>query len=137
VRVLNPPRGRPFRSINDGSLAIRLEFGRFSALLAGDMEGPAETAAAMPSLLLKVGHHGSRNATLDPFLEQVRPRWAVISVGRKNPFGNPSAETLQRLLRHRARILVTADLGAISFETDGSRYRISSHTLGILEQGVL
>ena len=137
MRVLNPPRGRPFRSINDGSLAIRLEFGRFSALLAGDMEGPAETAATMPSLLLKVGHHGSRNATLDPFLEQVRPRWAVISVGRKNPFGNPSAETLQRLLRHRARILVTADLGAISFETDGSRYRISSHTLGILEQGVL
>ena len=137
VRILNPPKGASFRSVNDRSLALHLEFGRFSALLAGDMEGSAETQAAMPSLLLKVGHHGSRNATLEPFLERVRPRWSVISAGRKTPFGNPAPETMMRLLRYGARLLFTADLGAITVETDGSRYRISSHTLGILEEGIL
>ena len=32
---------------------------------------------------------------------------------------------------------LTLDEGAITFETDGSRYRIKSHVHGILEQGNL
>ena len=142
VRTLNPPAGRPARSLNDVSAVMRLEFGRFSALLAGDLEGSGEAvvlsgAAELHSLLLKVAHHGSRSATLDRFLDRVRPRWAVISAGRKNPFQNPSRETLLRLLRHGARPLLTMDQGGIFLETDGTRYTLSSYALGVLEQGVL
>jgi competence protein ComEC len=142
AHIINPPRGRRFRALNDNSLAMRLEFGRFSALLAGDMEGPAEAGVVerepeLRSTLLKVAHHGSRNATLDPLLDRVMPRWAVISAGRRNPFDNPSRETLLRLLRHGSRPLLTMDLGTIFLETDGTHYALRSHVLGILETGEL
>ena len=142
IRVVNPPRGRRFPALNDNSLAMRLEFGRFSALLVGDMEGSAETevVAREPELhgtLLKVAHHGSRNATSDSMLDRVMPRWAVISAGRRNPFGNPAPETLVRLIRHGSRPLLTMDLGAILLETDGMSFTLRSHVLGILEKGEL
>jgi competence protein ComEC len=142
IRVLSPVGKDPFRSLNDGSVVLRLQFGRFSALLAGDLESSGEAEvlsreSQLRSLLLKVGHHGSRSATSDRFLERVQPRWAVISAGRRNPFHNPSPETMLRLLRHGARPLLTMDQGAVFMETDGINYMLRSYTLGVLEQGVL
>ena len=69
--------------------------------------------------------------------DRVRPRWAVISAARKNPFGNPSPEVLERLLRHGARLLLTMDHGAIFLETDGYHYIIRSYALGRIESGEL
>ncbi len=142
VRTLNPPAGRAGRTTNENSVVLRLALGGFSALLTGDLEkaGEVELLGAstdLQSVLLKVAHHGSRAATLDPFLERVRPRWAVISVGRNNPFGHPSREVLLRLLRHGTRPLVTLDQGAVTFETDGRYYHIRSHVGGLLEAGIL
>ena len=142
ITVLNPATGRAYDSVNDASLALRLQYGNFTALLAGDMEGGGETSvlARLPAsgtLLLKVAHHGSRNATLDPFLGRILPRWAVISVGATNPFGNPAPETLRRLENYGARLLLTSELGAIFLETDGARYTLRSHVRGVLEQGLL
>ena len=142
VDILNPAGNRPARSLNDGSIVLHLRYGRFSALLAGDLEGTGETEVLasnreLGSQLLKVAHHGSRNATFDRLLERVRPRWAVISVGRRNPFQNPSWETLLRLRRHGARNLLTMEQGAVFFETDGMNYVLSSYKFGVLDQGVL
>ncbi len=142
IRTLNPPRQSSVRSLNDISVVLRLEYGCFSAILAGDMEGTGETGLVatgqeLHGTLLKVAHHGSRNATLDPFLERVRPRWAIISAGRKNQFQNPARETLLHLLRHGAGLLLTMDQGAVCLETDGYSYRLSSYALGILEEGAL
>ena len=142
VRVLSPVGKDPYRSLNDGSVVIRLQFGRFSALLDGDLEssGEAEILSREPelhSLLLKVGHHGSKSASSDRYLERVQPRWAVISAGRRNPFHNPAPEIVLRLLRHGARPLLTMDLGTVFLDTDGINYTLRSYNLGILEQGVL
>jgi competence protein ComEC len=142
VRVLNPAPKYEVQSINDRSAVLYLTYGNFHALLPGDLEGTGEArmlndSAELKCQLLKVAHHGSRNATLESLLDHVRPRWAVISAGRKNPFGNPARETLLRLLRHGARLLQTMDQGAIYFETDGACYRLSSYNLGLLESGVL
>ncbi len=142
VQILNPPRDRAGQTTNENSVVMRLALGDFSALLTGDIEksGEAELgagAANLHSLLLKVAHHGSRSATLDPFLKRVRPRWALVSVGRSNPFGHPSRELMLRLLRHGVRPLLTLDQGAVSFETDGRRYIVESHVGGLLEQGTL
>ena len=142
IRVIHPPPGRRFPAPNDNSLALRLEFGRFSALLAGDMERSAETEVLarepeLRSTLLKAAHHGSRNATSDSMLDRVAPRWTVISAGRRNPFGNPAPETLVRIIRHGSRPLLTMDMGAIFLETDGIRYTLRSHVLGLLEKGEL
>jgi len=142
VQVLNPPLEQSGRTTNENSVVLRLVFGGFTALLTGDLErsGEAELLAGsnnLQSLLLKVAHHGSRSATPDPFLDRVRPRWAIVSVGRNNPFGHPSREVLLRLLRHGVRPLLTLDQGAITFKTDGRHYVIESYVGGLLEKGLL
>jgi competence protein ComEC len=47
--------------------------------------------------LLKVPHHGAATSSGDCFLDAVRPRVAVISVGAGNRYGHPSGEALSRL----------------------------------------
>ena len=47
--------------------------------------------------LLKVAHHGSRNATSEDFLSAVDAGTAVISSGIRNLYGHPHEEVLQRL----------------------------------------
>jgi competence protein ComEC len=111
-------------------------------LMTGDVEGVGEAAVLsypgeLRSQLLKVSHHGSRFGTSEAFLQRASPRWGVISVGRNNPFGHPSREVVARLQRRGVRYFLTTDEGAISFETDGERYKIESHVGGVLESGVL
>jgi competence protein ComEC len=142
VQVLNPPAEQSGRTTNENSVVLRLVFDRFTALLTGDLEKSREAellagSRNLHSLLLKVAHHGSRSATLDPFIDRVRPRWAIVSVGRNNPFGHPSREVLLRLLRHGARPLTTLDQGAVTLRTDGRHYLIESYLGGILERGLL
>jgi len=142
VRVLNPPADSGLNSTNENSIVLEFIFNRFSALLTADLEKAGEsTILSKPGnlrgQLLKAAHHGSRTSTSDAFLIRTQPRWAVISAGRHNSYGHPSREVLDRLLQHRVRPISTIDEGAITFETDGSRYLIKSHLNGILEKGKL
>jgi competence protein ComEC len=142
VSTLHPSANRATGTANENSLVLKISFGNFSALLTGDLEksGEYELLAQsfdLRSTLLKVAHHGSRNATSNSFLDRIQPRWATISVGRNNPFGHPSRDVLLRLRQHGVRTFLTLDEGAIAFETDGSRYAIRSFIRGLLEQGDL
>ncbi len=143
VRVLNASQVGSPRTGNDSSLVLQLIFGRFSALLTGDIEKASETnittrwQCGIRSDLLKVAHHGSRTSTSDMFLNYVRPRWAVISASRNNPFGEPAREVVLRLTRRGIRPLSTMDQGAITLETDGERYTLKSFVGGDLESGIL
>src|ERR671923_247836 len=77
--------------------------------------------------LLKVGHHGSRSATSDAWLDELAPHEAVISVGRHNRYGHPAPEVLNRLVAHGITILRTDERGTITFFTDGHGARLRSH----------
>jgi competence protein ComEC len=142
IRTLHPPLGSNYRSPNESSIVLHIRYGRFAALLPGDLERQGERSVLasngnLRSLLLKVAHHGSRYATPDDFLDQVRPRWAILSAGRHNPFGNPARDLVMRLLRRGIRPLLTMDHGAISISTDGERFVLRSHVCGVLESGFL
>ncbi len=124
--VLNPGGGvegtGPAR--NDDSLVLRLSFGGHGVLLTGDLEAALETTLLderreLGADLLKVGHHGSRTSTTEPFLRMVAPKFGVISVGATNPWGHPDAEVLGRLRGAGVEVYRTDRDGAVRFSTDG------------------
>ena len=67
-----------------------------------------------PTQVLKVAHHGSKYSTSETWLTKVRPKAAVISVG-KNRYGHPSEEVLSRLQEKGIRILRTDEQGDIVY----------------------
>lgn len=92
-----------------------------SLLLTGDVEGEGE-ALLLQELknrsignvtVLKVAHHGSKNATCKKILEQLKPGAAVISCGKNNSYGHPHTETLERLNEVNSKVMVTKEHGAI------------------------
>jgi competence protein ComEC len=114
--------------VNEDSLVLLIEYGSFQALFAGDAGFPAEgemRSRARAIDLLKVGHHGSRGSTGEEWLDSLRPRAAVISVGQ-NKYGHPSPPTLQRLRAHRVDVWRTDRDGLVAVTTDGTRMTITS-----------
>jgi competence protein ComEC len=100
-----------------------VSFGGSSVLLEGDAEKQVERRIAAlhhPSAsLLKVGHHGSANATTPELLASVKPQFALISVGLGNSFGLPRPEILGRLQAAGTRVYRTDVDGAVTFYLDG------------------
>ncbi|MET9672930.1 ComEC/Rec2 family competence protein [Streptomyces sp. NPDC006482] len=105
---------------NDSSVTLLVRAaGGLSLLLLGDLEPPAQRGLlrSSPGLgpvdVLKVAHHGS--AHQDPgLIRAVRPRLALVSAGRDNPYGHPSPRTVEALLAGGARVLRTDRDGAIA-----------------------
>jgi len=109
---------------NDNSLVLRVRFGRRTFLFAGDAEAHAE-AGLVGRVghvdVLKVGHHGSRTSSSEPFLRELSPLLAIVSSGLGNRFGHPHDEVVSRLGVFARRVLRTDDEGGITVVTDGRR----------------
>ena len=109
---------------NEASVVLMAEYQGVRMLLMGDAERGEEAllvggvAEGLHADVLKVGHHGSSTSSSEPFLDAVRPRLAVISVGAGNAYGHPSAVVLRDLARHRAAVLRTDMLGGIVVRTE-------------------
>lgn len=107
-------------NLNERSVVLLLLEDNKRILLMGDAGLQAEKtmilAGNLPDVdVLKVGHHGSKYASTLEFLQKVRPELAIISVGAKNTYGHPTAETLERLSAVGARVRRTDEEGTISF----------------------
>ncbi|MGZ0086454.1 DNA internalization-related competence protein ComEC/Rec2 [Caldibacillus thermoamylovorans] len=116
--ILHPEAGN--REDNNGSLVLFARLGGLTWLFAADIEKEAEQdlVRAYPHLradVLKVAHHGSATSTTEPFLRTVKPRVALISVGRHNRYGHPAREVLVRLKQQGAIIWRTDQNGAIRY----------------------
>ncbi len=125
VRILAPASNyQPgARASNDDSLVMRIRYEKTAALLEGDAEAPVEERLVdtepLAAELLKVGHHGSNTSTIPTFLAAVHPTYAVISVGRRNPFGHPRVSVLDELQTAHVRVYRTDTLGLTSFLLNG------------------
>jgi len=125
VEVLFPPHDAHIGSKpeNNDSLVLRVSYQDSSVLLEGDAEKQVERRVAAlhhPSAnLVKVGHHGSNNATTPELVASAGPQFAVISVGSGNSFGLPRREVLGRLSDAGARVYRTDLEGAVTFYLDG------------------
>ncbi|MFE7711460.1 ComEC/Rec2 family competence protein [Streptomyces sp. NPDC057486] len=113
---------------NDASVTLFVRTGGLSLLLLGDLEPASQQRLlrqypALPRVdVLKVAHHGSTHQ--DPaLLRSARPRLALVSVGRDNPYGHPAARTVEALRDGGAVVLRTDLDGAIAVTGAGSRLR--------------
>ncbi len=132
-RVIGQRAGlaRDEMGMNEDSLVFRLEYGSFSMLFMADAGFPAEDRmlagdAELNATVLKVGHHGSRYSTSDAFLDRVAPKVALISAGRGNRFGLPSARTLDLLARRGIQIYRTDLDGSIELISDGTTWSVTT-----------
>ena len=128
VGVLVGPAG-DYSDLNDSSLVLRLHYGEVAFLFTGDAGAEAEDdmLAAGRSLradVLKVAHHGSSHSTSSEFMQRVRPRVAVISVGAGNPFGHPAPTVMRRLEKVGITVYRTDCDGDILALTDGKDLQI-------------
>jgi len=122
---------RSRNDINENSIALTLRYGSFCMLFTGDAGAAAEQrflagSADLRCEVLKVGHHGSAYGSTPAFIEAIRPRYAIISVGRHNLFGHPTATTIATLRRAGAQIYRTDENGAVTVLTDGRSLIVSS-----------
>jgi competence protein ComEC len=109
---------------NDDSIVLDVRWRDVSLLMTGDIGQEIERALAgqlqpAPLRIVKVPHHGSRTSSSPEFLAAIRPRVAVIGVGRSNHFGHPAPEVLERYREIGAEVFRTDRDGAIWVETDG------------------
>jgi competence protein ComEC len=112
---------------NDGSIAVLVEYGNFTFLSTADLEERGEQTLIQGGLIkdidvLKVGHHGSKTSTTDPFIDIIRPEFSLISCGQDNRYGHPHAEVLRRLGEINSAVLRTDQLGSIELQTNGQEY---------------
>jgi competence protein ComEC len=131
VEVLHPRGDEGRMSLNDSSLTLRVRLGAFAVLLTGDIEGRAErelleASGRLRADVLKVPHHGSRTSSTPAFVDAVRPRIAVVSVGADNRYRLPSPEVEARYRARGACVLRTDVCGAVTVESDGDRLAVET-----------
>ncbi len=133
---LNPPAWDPAQknvrslsNLNNSSLVMRLRFKNISILLPGDIGKEAEGRMLrkdylLRSDILKIPHHGSSSSSSSPFLERVKPSYAILSVGERNIGRLPHPEVLKRYEQLGTSLFRTDRHGAISVVTDGEHIEI-------------
>lgn len=105
---------------NDLSIVLLAKYDGRKILFTGDAGSMVEKRLILEKNLLlsetdvlKVGHHGSRSASSEVFLQTIKPQYAIISCGKKNHYGHPHEETLMQLQTIGARVYRTDQCGAI------------------------
>lgn len=116
---------------NDTSIVLKIQYGNTSFLFTGDAEREAEqvildSGADISATVIKVGHHGSETSTTYPFLREIMPQYAVISVGENNSYGHPTDDTLSRLRDADVKVYRTDMQGDIYCTSDGVNVTIST-----------
>lgn len=101
-------------NLNLSSNIIRMTFNGTSFLFTGDAETENEKKINWEQTdVLKVGHHGSTTSTSQKFLNQIKPKYAIISVGKNNDYGHPKEKILERLKKVGSEIYRTDECGTI------------------------
>lgn len=125
LSVLYPDRDVSKLASNDGSMVMRLTYGKNSFILTGDAPKEVEEkilsqdSKTIPAEVLKLGHHGSESSTGPLFLQAVHPTYAVVSAGKNNRYGHPHQSVLDLVKKFGSSIVSTQKSGTIRFHSDG------------------
>lgn len=122
------PNGKIGETKEFASLISLVSFGEFDLILTGDsqVEGLKEALADSfgPIEVFQVPHHGSKYGMDLEILDILKPKLAVISVG-KNKYGHPSSIVLKILDELKIPFLRTDQHGDVEIVSDGKSFSIN------------
>ena len=114
---------------NDNSNVIYTEFNGYKFMFMGDAGIEKEKDILDKYNLanidvLKVGHHGSKTSSSKGFIDEIKPKYAIISVGKNNRYGHPNKEVLNNL--DNSKIYRTDQDGSIMFKIKNNKLKIET-----------
>ncbi len=114
---------------NDNSNVIYTELDVYKFLFMGDASIIAEKEILDKYNIsnidvLKVGHHGSNTSSSKEFIEEINPKYSIISVGKNNRYGHPNKEVLDNL--NDSKIYRTDLDGSIMFKIKNNKLKIET-----------
>ena len=120
---------RQYDNENDNSNVIYTELNGYKFLFMGDA-GIQKERDILGKYdisdidVLKVGHHGSKTSSSKEFINEIKPRYSVISVGKNNRYGHPNKEVLDNL---KGSIIYRTDQdGNIMFKIKNNKLKIET-----------
>lgn len=125
AKFIGPTKEYSTSDLNNWSAVLYVKYNKNSFLFTGDAESKAEQDMLSKNVLsktdvLKVAHHGAKEATTTAFLNKVKPTYSVISVGKGNRYGHPTNEVLNRLKAVKSKVYRTDKQGTVIATSDGS-----------------
>lgn len=113
-------------NLNDSSIVIELDYENTKYLFMGDATTRVEEMVEWNEVdVLKVAHHGSNSSTSQLFLEKIKPKYAIISVGRDNSHNLPDIDIIERLKNNNIKIYRTDENNTIWLTSDGTEIYIN------------
>ena len=114
---------------NDNSNVIYTELNGYKFMFMGDASIITEKEIINKYNLsdidvLKVGHHGSKTSSSKEFIDEIEPKYSVISVGKNNRYGHPNDSVLDNL--ENSKIYRTDQDGSIMFKIKNNKLKIET-----------
>ena len=124
---LNFLNTRVFGDENNNSNVIYTELNGYKFMFMGDAGIEKEKDILDKYNLanidvLKVGHHGSKTSSSKEFIDEIKPKYSIISVGKNNRYGHPNKEVLNNL--SDSKIYRTDQDGSIMFKMKNNKLKI-------------
>ncbi len=120
---------REYDNENDNSNVIYTEIDGYKFMFMGDAGIEREKDILNKYNIsdvdvLKVGHHGSKTSNSESFINEINPKYGVISVGKNNRYGHPNKEVLDNL--EDSKIYRTDQDGSIMFKIKNNKLEINT-----------
>ena len=114
---------------NDNSNVIYTELNGYKFMFMGDASTTTEKEILDKYNLsnidvLKVGHHGSNTSSGKEFIDEINPKYSIISVGKNNRYGHPNKEVINNL--EDSKIYRTDIDGSIMFKIKNNKLGIET-----------
>lgn len=116
---------------NSDSLVLFIMIDGYKFLFMGDASVNTEKDIILKYNLdnidfLKVGHHGSRTSSSEIFIDNINPKYSIISVGLNNKFGHPHEEVLDTL--SKSKIYRTDMDGSVEVTISDGKYVVDNYS---------
>ena len=114
---------------NDNSNVIYTELNGYKFMFMGDAGVDKEKDVLDKYNLnnidvLKVGHHGSKTSSGNGIINEINPKYSIISVGKNNRYGHPNKEVIDNL--KKSKIYRTDQDASIMFKIKNNKLKIET-----------